>query len=188
MKTLALEKNDFSTDKKLLIQERTKINSLGCWIWQGAKNPKGYGKININYKTVASHRLSYVLFNGDIKAGLYVCHTCDNPSCINPKHLFLGTAQDNTHDCFNKGRDKRKGRKLSSIHRARIGDFQRGKSCPQRGRKGGENPSAKLNSHSVIEIRRKHAAGIKMKDLVSEYKVHRSTILCIIKRKTWKHI
>lgn len=76
----------------------------GCWEWTKGKNQGGYGQIKVRGKGMAAHRVSYQIFVGEIPDGMFVCHKCDNPSCCNPKHLFLGTATDNYHDCLSKGR------------------------------------------------------------------------------------
>lgn len=76
-----------------------------CWIWCGARDKKGYGLFRITQQEVArAHRLCYEIFNGDAGDDLVVCHKCDNPSCVNPKHLFLGTHNDNVQDCIKKDR------------------------------------------------------------------------------------
>lgn len=76
-----------------------------CWIWNGARNGRGYGKVCFESNPNATaHRSSYQLFKGPIADGLSVCHSCDNPSCVNPDHLWLGTIQDNKKDQIDKNR------------------------------------------------------------------------------------
>lgn len=77
-----------------------------CWHWCGPTNAFGYGRITYQGKLSVAHRLSWVAFNGPIPDGLSVLHRCDNPSCINPEHLFLGTYSDNLRDAWAKGRNK----------------------------------------------------------------------------------
>ena len=78
----------------------------GCWEWQGYRNPLGYGRMRKDGKKHLAHRISYTLFVGEIPEGKMLCHKCDNPSCVNPDHLFVGTNQDNVSDCIAKGRHK----------------------------------------------------------------------------------
>lgn len=75
-----------------------------CWEWLGGKDRDGYGRIVINGKWWGSHRLSYTLVKGEIPKGLVICHSCDNPGCVNPSHLFVGTQTDNVKDMDSKGR------------------------------------------------------------------------------------
>lgn len=80
-----------------------------CWIFTGAKDRDGYGQVHHartakDLGVTRAHQMAYVTWKGEIPDGYFVCHTCDNPSCCNPDHLFLGTAQDNVDDMWSKGR------------------------------------------------------------------------------------
>lgn len=136
----------------------------GCWLWLGGLDKNGYGKMRYGAKnTIKAHRFSYLRYMGNIDAGLYVCHSCDNPSCVNPEHLFLGTPLDNTQDMINK---------------------QRKAPCL-----GEHNGVAKLSEADILEIRRLWATGDYMqKELAVLYGVTQSNISHIVTRKLWKHI
>ena len=82
----------------------------GCHIWTGALSVKGYGCTQNDGKGVRAHRVSYTIYNGQIPYGMQVCHRCDNPPCVNPAHLFLGTQSDNEQDKLNKGRNYQKNK------------------------------------------------------------------------------
>lgn len=81
-------------------------DARGCWPWMGALQHYGYGKIRHGGKTIGAHRASYLLHMGTIPRGLEVLHRCDNPRCVNPDHLFVGTQANNNKDMFSKGRNR----------------------------------------------------------------------------------
>jgi hypothetical protein len=102
-----------------------RIPEGGCWVWMGTTTVRGYGQIEHKTKKLYAHRASYEAFVGPIPQGMYVCHTCDNVSCVNPNHLFLGTQKQNLQDMARKGRSTR----------------------------GEKNPGAKLTEEQVNQIR-----------------------------------
>lgn len=136
--------------------------TAGCWEWKGTiVGPMGYGQIRYKTKITKAHRLAYEFAHGQIPSGLCVCHTCNNPKCVNPSHLFLGTISENNIDRHNKGRTP----------------------------KGEAAGSAILTEKQVIEIRQKYnPPNITYETLSVEYGVARNTIAQIIFGATWKHV
>ncbi len=100
--------NKFNSKENLSIRlkENIKISENKCWEWQKGLDVCGYGVIKINRKGYPTHRKSYETFIGNIPKGKWVLHKCDNPKCINPDHLFLGTQSDNSKDMWSKGRGR----------------------------------------------------------------------------------
>jgi len=139
-----------------------------CWEWQGNKGVRNYGYFSVTVSPdrdlpVIPTRIMYYLHYGVHPSGKCVCHTCDNPKCVNPTHLFLGTNKDNTQDMIAKGR------------RHDI----KGSACTW----------SKLTEEKVLEIRAKYGTGeSSYKKLGEEYNVEWSGIRDIIKRVNWKHI
>lgn len=141
-------------------------NPTGCWIWTGTINIWGYGSIYIDGKTRGAHRISYQIANGSFDYNFHVCHTCDNPACVNPDHLWLGTAKDNAIDRVLKGRD--------ALNKA----------------KGSKCGKSKLTEEQVLEIRKLHSLEMytTQKQLATQFGISLATFKQIITRKTWKHI
>lgn len=136
-----------------------------CWEWTGARNHKGYGcGVRVGDGRLLAHRHSWEIHNGrPIPDGLLVCHHCDNPPCVNPAHLFLGTTKDNTRDAMAKGR-----------------------LAPPPGLRGSQNGTAKLTEAEVQEIRRRYAAGgIAMAALGQEFGIGAPHVHDIVHRKCW---
>lgn len=161
-----------------------KNTKSGCWEWTGSKDKKGYGSFCIKTrKTMLAHRFSYKLHFGNFSQHLFVCHHCDNPACINPKHLFLGTRYDNILDMMLKGRqNKGPNPKLSGKNHWSY-------KYPEKCLKGEKNKSAKLTEKQVIEIRNKYIPyKISCYKLANEYNVNPSLIHKIIHYVLWKHI
>jgi hypothetical protein len=87
------------------VKAKTKVNERGCWEWTGVLNSYGYAQCFFFGKRWMVHRITYVLTHGvELQRSTYICHTCDNPACCNPEHLWAGRSRDNLLDCVAKGR------------------------------------------------------------------------------------
>lgn len=139
-----------------------------CWLWTGWHDRQGYGRLRTPWSmrppyNIGAHRMSWELHHGKIREGLYVLHRCDNPACVNPAHLFLGTARENTQDALAKGRMRANTRPL----------------------RGSASKTSKLTEQDVVAIR---ASSLSGRALARQYGVNPKTILGILKRHTWKHV
>ena len=140
--------------------EKYTYSESGCWLWNGSKHKNtGYAQITINGKSLTASRVSYELFTGEIPQGMYVLHSCDVRHCVNPKHLFLGTQQNNIDDMMEKGR----------------------------GPNGSKNGRSKLTEIKVDDIRSMIKSQIPIKDIAKKHGVSASTISMIKNGHTWGH-
>lgn len=149
---------------RIIARFRSGVDQRGfdkCWEWTGDRDRNGYGDFRI-YRNGArkhffTHRVAFVVANGD--TDLIVCHTCNNPACCNPRHLYTGTQDDNMSQCSDDGR---------------ISD-QRGES----------NSHVKLTEDDVRAIR---ADGRLQREIAEEYSISQNQVSCIQRGKAWKHI
>lgn len=145
---------------KRTVLERLRAKSesdpaTGCRNWTGSCNEDGYGRIMVDGRILKPHRLAYELACGKLPPGVHVCHRCDNPRCINPAHLFRGTAADNMADKKKKGRQAR----------------------------GETNGQAKLNETDVLAIRSEN--GLSQRELAAKYGISKTQVGRILSRETW---
>jgi len=139
-------------------------NGKGCWRWMGNLS-RGYGKFKADGVNYRAHRYSYQHLIGDIPDGMHVMHRCDNPSCVNPDHLTIGTHYDNMTDMVHKGRARGKGPR------------------------GSRNGASKFNEDQIINIRHQYDEGnISQAKLARKYDVTSAAINRIIHRQVWTHV
>jgi HNH endonuclease len=142
----------------------------GCWLWLGSPTGSlGYGNLWVDGRFVLAHRYSWEIANGPIPGGLWVLHRCNVPACVNPEHLFLGTAQDNSTDMVRKGRQSRGEAHVLATQDTRA--------------RGERVSTAKLTFQQVQEIR---ASAMALRPLAAIYGVAWATIWAIKQRKTWQ--
>ena len=135
-----------------------------CWNWTGHCDKIGYGYFTVdNKESMRAHRMSWFLAHGSIKEGLEICHSCDNPKCVNPSHLFIGTHKENMADMV------RKGRRNHVV--------------------GAKHPLSVLNESDVKQIRTLHSLGIyTLSEIGDRFEISKSHVGHIVKRRIWKHV
>lgn len=139
-----------------------------CWEWTAARRIHGYGVFGVAAGDLRpAHRYAYEAVVGPIPAGMYACHRCDNPPCVNPDHIFIGTPADNVRDMHAKGREAR------------------GDRVTNRGEKSG---MAVLTAAQVTEIRTRKAAGESHMALARAFGVSKATIKDIARGRSWTHL
>lgn len=127
-----------------------------CWLWMGTRDKHGYGRLIVRGRSIGAHRIAWGLARGPVPAGLYVLHRCDNPPCVRPEHLFLGTQTDNMRDASGKARLAR-----------------------------GEARSKRLTNEDVRAIRAAVGSGVTQKELCSAYGLKSGHMSMIVNRKKW---
>jgi HNH endonuclease len=147
---------DSTTYQRFLAKVR---QSSACWEWKAVKNRDGYGRIRVNGKMVLAHRLAYIHFIGEIPEGMVIMHTCNNPGCVNPVHLCVGTQAENIAHCIASGR------------RA----------------KGERNGAAKLTTADVVYIRTAYGK-FSQQELAEAKGVDPSMVSRIVRGKKWAHV
>lgn len=145
----------------------SRVNKIpgGCWEWLGRLERSGYARIrrHRSRKRVLVHRYSYELKHGPVPVGLLVLHTCDNRKCVNPKHLYVGTHQDNYDDMFRRGRSNKA--------------------------QGERHGNAKLSDHAALELlERYRAGGVTQSQLAKEYGLHPMYVFKLVNGHKRKHL
>jgi hypothetical protein len=155
-----------------------------CWDWQASKHGQGYGLFKLKSRTEFAHRIAWrIAHKSDIPNGLCVLHSCDNPACVNPAHLRVGTQQDNMDDKVTRGRQARTG-----ALRPATGMNSGAHTHPEKRARGVKNGRSKLTVEQVQEIRARSKKGESQSAIARSFEVHRTQIGAIVRREQWTHI
>ena len=162
-------------ERRFLIRFWKAVNRFGdedCWIWIGERMKSGYGRIWKNERSVSAHRIALEIKIGRrLKAAECSLHHCDNPSCVNPNHLWIGTKSENNSDRAKKGRNGKKWKTTATAAR------------------GSRHGSAKLNEFDIREIREMHRTGNYSQEQIARmFRVSQPLIGLIAHRRIWKHV
>lgn len=163
-----------------------------CWPWIAGKFPKGYGCVTVDGRARSAHRIAWELTHGPIPTnstyhGVCVCHHCDNPPCVNPAHLFLGTHADNVADMGRKGRTSAGAAHWTHVKPERVARGSRNgqRRHPEKTARGERHYLAKLTDADVLTIR---ASNESVRVLAARFGVSTIAVYKVLRRKTWKHV
>lgn len=161
-----------------------------CWPWDGRRASKGYGVLWVPPRTIRVPRLAYFIATGQDPGDLMVCHTCDNPPCCNPRHLYAGTDADNKADMVQRGRAASGERHVSKLHPEVLprGGGHWTHRHPEKRPFGESSSFSKLNAKQVLEIRALSKAGVQGVELARRFSIAKSNVSQILLRKTWPHL
>ena len=192
-------------DKERFWRYVDKRGATDCWPWKASVRPNGYGQFGAQGKVYYPHRIAWFLANGPIPAGMLVLHTCDNPPCCSPFHLWVGDNGANLRDAARKGRMPTGNQHPTYLHPETVprgakhwshrhpekvirGDTHYAHLYPERLPRGEHHKNAKLTEVQVREIRALSAAGLSYGKIASHYHVTSGNIHSIVHGKTWKHV
>jgi len=157
---------DVTKQSERFNKKYTKVVTTGCWEWNGPFTRGNYGTFTVNKKQYRAHRYAYSTLVGEIPENMLVCHKCDNPKCVNPEHLFLGSHLDNNHDMHSKGRAPKTNPKIAGVN----------------------NKVAKLTDNDVRTIRDLAACGVSKAEIGRKYSIRDSHVCKIVLRQLWRHV
>lgn len=136
-----------------------------CWLWQGAIDRRGYGRFSFLGRNAHAHQVALLIDGRPLPKGAYACHHCDVKACVNPRHLYVGTARTNVLDMYARGR------------------------AALNPRRGEASAMSRLTEAAVQAIRSRYAAGdVNQRELAAEYGVTQPTIWRVVHQETWAHV
>lgn len=151
------------TERQLIRFTKYVEVTKGCWLWRGSRNAQGYGRFQVSTrKPIQAHRFAFQVWHGDIPQDADVCHACDNPSCVNPAHLWAGTRAQNMQDSISKGRFKRA--------------------------LGTKHGLSRFNEADIRLMRGLHARGFSYQHLADLFDCSKASVADIVKKRWWRHV